>query len=72
MAAAQLVSVRADNAGAPTVVNDELAERRAANGIVTIKIAAGDASVVRHVRTRQFATQRRKGRTTNVKDQSER
>ena len=33
-------------------MKDELAERRAAKGVLTIKIEAGDASVVRHVLTR--------------------
>lgn len=33
-------------------MTDELAELRAAKGIVTIKIVAGDASVVRHVKTK--------------------
>jgi hypothetical protein len=37
-------------------VKDELAARRAVKGIATIRIAAGDASVVKHVALRPEQT----------------
>lgn len=39
-------------------VTDELAARRAAKGILSVKISAGEASVVRHVTTRPIKPRR--------------